>query len=111
MPPDTDYRPNQRSYNQRTGKHVQVTIRRYVEMWPTPTSRAWKDGSAQSCANVPTNALLGRVVHFPTPTANRRDGLQSHGVNVVTGSLNPTWVEWLMGFPSGWTDLKHSETP
>jgi len=110
-------------------------------MWPTPTSRDWKDGSAQACANVPTNALLGRVVHqwptphancstgpgrqgrdggdnlqtavamFPTPTANRRDGLQSHGVNVVTGSLNPTWVEWLMGFPLGWTDLGRSATP
>lgn len=23
-----------------------------------------------------------------------------------TGSLNPTWVEWLMGFPPGWTDLE-----
>jgi hypothetical protein len=22
------------------------------------------------------------------------------------GSLNPTWVEWLMGYPEGWTDLK-----
>ena len=22
-----------------------------------------------------------------------------------TGSLNPTWVEWLMGYPWGWTDL------
>ena len=27
------------------------------------------------------------------------------------GQLNPTWVEWLMGFPGGWTDLNHSETP
>ena len=27
------------------------------------------------------------------------------------GPLNPTWVEWLMGFPTGWTDLQHSETP
>jgi DNA-cytosine methyltransferase len=27
------------------------------------------------------------------------------------GSLNPEWVEWLMGFPKGWTDLKPSETP
>ncbi|SIQ44868.1 DNA cytosine methyltransferase [Paenibacillus macquariensis] len=26
------------------------------------------------------------------------------------GQLNPTWVEWLMGFPTGWTDLNHSET-
>ena len=23
----------------------------------------------------------------------------------VGGSLNPTWVEWLMGWPLGWTDL------
>jgi DNA (cytosine-5)-methyltransferase 1 len=22
------------------------------------------------------------------------------------GHLNPMWVEWLMGFPIGWTDLK-----
>ena len=31
--------------------------------------------------------------------------------NVVGGSLNPTFVEWLMGFPDGWTDLEASETP
>lgn len=43
---------------------------------------------------------------LPTPTANRWDGLQSHGVNVVSGQLNPEWVEWLMGWPIGWTDLK-----
>jgi hypothetical protein len=24
----------------------------------------------------------------------------------VGGSLNPMWVEWLMGWPLGWTDLK-----
>jgi DNA (cytosine-5)-methyltransferase 1 len=22
------------------------------------------------------------------------------------GKLNPMWVEWLMGFPLGWTDLE-----
>lgn len=27
------------------------------------------------------------------------------------GQMNPTWVEWLMGFPIGWTDLNASETP
>jgi hypothetical protein len=27
-----------------------------------------------------------------------------------SGALNPTWVEWLMGFPLGWTDLGPSET-
>ena len=29
----------------------------------------------------------------------------------VDGNLNPQWVEWLMGYPEGWTDLKDSETP
>jgi hypothetical protein len=28
----------------------------------------------------------------------------------VAGQLNPTWVEWLMGFPPGWTELNASET-
>jgi hypothetical protein len=26
--------------------------------------------------------------------------------SVVGGQLNPTWVEWLMGYPSGWTVLE-----
>jgi len=26
------------------------------------------------------------------------------------GTLNPTWVEWLMGFPIGHTVLEHWET-
>jgi hypothetical protein len=28
----------------------------------------------------------------------------------TSGQLNPTWVEWLMGWPLGWTDLKPLET-
>jgi hypothetical protein len=28
----------------------------------------------------------------------------------VGGKLNPMWVEWLMGWPLGWTDLKPLET-
>ena len=37
---------------------------------------------------------------WPTPTANE-DRKPLDG-----GTLNPTWVEWLMGYPKGWTDLK-----
>ena len=29
-----------------------------------------------------------------------RDGAVSE-----TAALNPDWVEWLMGFPKGWTDV------
>jgi len=58
-------------------------------------------------------SILGYAVHgfHRNFLANRRAGLQSHGVNVVSGSLNPTWVEWLMGYPLGWTDLDASEMP
>jgi DNA (cytosine-5)-methyltransferase 1 len=27
----------------------------------------------------------------------------------TSGQLNPTWVEWLMGWPLEWTDLKPLE--
>jgi hypothetical protein len=38
--------------------------------WPTPTTRDYKDGSARSCQNVPVNSLLGRAVHWRTPSAS-----------------------------------------
>jgi hypothetical protein len=62
-----------------------------VKSRTTPTSRDHKDGDEQSCKNVPSNGLLGREVHNTT------------GKN--RGSLNPDWVEQLMGLPRAWTDL------
>ena len=55
---------------------------------------------------------------WPTPDASphkyrlQGDSQQSRSLNGVHGGkLNPEWVEWLMGFPIGWTDLEDSETP
>jgi hypothetical protein len=31
-------------------------------------------------------------------------GLQVSGVK-SNGQLNPDWVEWMMGFPVGWTEI------
>ena len=64
-------------------------------LWPTPTSRDHKDcGDSVANGNVEVKSLLGRAV----------------GPSKEHGSLNPTFVEWLMGYPKGWTDLQHSET-
>ena len=79
-----------------------------IVRFPTPTVAEGRNRSASSGAAIrPTLAMMAR--HGLWPTANRWDGLQSHGVNAVGGSLNPTWVELLMGFPPGWTDLDGAE--
>jgi hypothetical protein len=47
---------------------------------------------------------------FPTPDANcHKAGERGTGTG-GGGQLNPTWVEWLMGWPIGWTDLEPLET-
>jgi len=58
-----------------------------MELWPTATTRDWKDGACRD-ANVPTNGLLGRSV--PRTTGNSR------------ARLNPRWVAQLMGYPPDW---------
>ena len=61
--------------------------------------------------------LKDRVM-WPTPvgddTGHRSQQYSQGGTALsmtVGGQLNPTWVEWLMGFPLGWTDLEGSATP
>ena len=53
------------------------------------------------------------AARFPTPTVNgnyNRKGASKTSGNglqtVIGGQLNPDWVEWLMGYPIGATDLK-----
>ncbi len=65
-------------------------------LWPTPKTPT---GGGQMYRNTPGGGI------------RKLEDAVSLAVGYNTGSLNPTWVEWLMGFPSGWTDLKPSETP
>ena len=57
-------------------------------MWPTATTQDHSTRYAQG------GMPLGMA-------ARLRDGVKSGD-----GHLNPEWVEWLMGFPIGWTDLE-----
>jgi hypothetical protein len=53
--------------------------------------------------------LQTQVDRYPTPRANKWGPPDSHGKthpNTPKGSLNPYWVEWLMGWPIGWTDCE-----
>jgi len=85
-------------------------------LWPSPRASDASGGTAyhqppSRMGGFALKEIIARPEMWPTPTANRWSGLQSHGENAILGPLNPTWVEWLMGFPAEWTDLEHSETP
>ena len=70
--------------------------------WPTPSARDWKDtpGMAQSATNA-DGSHRDRTDQLPRKVyANQPQG------TTQGGSLNPTWVEWLMGYPSEWTVLE-----
>ena len=63
-----------------------------VNLWPTPRANdAEKRGAI---ANDPRNGL-------PAAALWREKGEKRE-----RGQLNPPFVEWLMGWPIGWTDLK-----
>jgi hypothetical protein len=62
-------------------------------MFRTPNARDWKGMSAKSWRE--------RASGDKTPTLPDQIG----------GQLNPTWVEWLMGYPLEWTACAASATP
>jgi hypothetical protein len=95
------------------GKTKPQNLTMAVKMLPTPNARDWKDGKTAGNRKSPG---LGVVVHWSTPVADdtsyRKDKYAQGGTALSTqagGKLNPTWVEWLMGWPLGWTDLKPLE--
>lgn len=71
-------------------------------MWPTPV--AHDDGKTPE-AHL---AMKRRMKGGPRNTITSLT-VMVKAVEGVSGQLNPPWVEWLMGFPIGWTDLEPSE--
>ena len=88
-------------------------------LWPTPTVCGNYNRKGASATS--GDGLATAVKNWPTPTVNdsknstlpesqrERDGLAGSLMRlgeISGGQLNPMWVEWLMGWPLGWTDLK-----
>ena len=103
LPPmDKEKRLNHPS---RPGRKVSGNLREEViyRMFPTPsaTPRGPHTGKESGSINISNNSR--------TSAKGVKFGATLQTV-VGSGQLNPTWVEWLMGYPSGWTDLKVLET-
>ena len=81
-----------------------------VKQFPTPTTQDFKRRGPNSRQQGLSN--IERL--FPTPTVNDSKNTgsdsqklrNSQALNVaVNGILNPDWVEWLMGWPIGISDI------
>ena len=81
-------------HSKTTGRPITTALADAVWMWPTPSAQQQQGG---------VQGLVGGSGH--------REKMKKAGHHeMLTGSLNPNWVEWLMGWPVGWTDLKPLET-
>ena len=78
-------------YSQRV-KYSQSIKENEYSYWPTPTAHMGGEGG------YPTEWTR----NTPTLTA---EAMKREGLPHSSGYLNPEWVEWLMGVPTGWTDL------
>lgn len=126
-------------YSQRKKLAHRIEEKEYLS-WPTPTAtnngpgvdktnpRGIQQGNALATA-----VLWESKGWWPTPAARDYKGANSYETtkqkiadgkraqmgqlpnavmieNCGPGQLNPDWVEWLMGVPTGWTDLGSWET-
>lgn len=79
-------------------KKAGCNLSEYVAAFPTPQATSWGcSGARAKLKDLETHGVI---------TETERKGMQAGN----GGKLNPMWVEWLMGFPLGWTDLDASET-
>lgn len=95
-------------------------------LWPTPTAHhSGPDVSSRkksvSLATAAARSENGHAQAVENPGAPGTDSTSKTATTSKTkqrtrstsggGPLNPEWVEWLMGFPAGWTDCQDSEKP
>lgn len=84
-----------------------------ARLFPTPTATANMDAphSRQKWSWLFPTAVASGGLDGGTKARKKIKELNQSGIEVPkTGRLNPIWVEWLMGFPLGWTDLEDLET-
>ena len=87
----------------KSGHTIQIRLADQVReprLWPTPAAHEARLGYQRR-----DTGKKGTQKSLSTIVIDTEGGREK-----TTGQLNPTWVEWLMGYPTGWTDLSVSET-
>lgn len=61
------------------------------QTWPTPNASDHRDRGGPENPSIQRRQEIGKSIELSM---------------TQTGQLNPDWVEWLMGWPIGWTSLE-----
>jgi len=85
---------------------VRSTYGKGCSLWPTPRASM---GMSFPLASVQKS--LTRSFGANNLEDHLTISLCQENQNLDGLYMNPEWVEWIQGFPTGWTDLEHSETP
>ena len=112
----TNWKPTRPS-----GAHASYTLNQAVRdsFYPTPKTsdangacmKLTKNGIPHDVERGNLRGVVKNKKNWSTPTTNdaKNPGGKCHQKSLQTeihGSLSSDWVEWLMGFPVGWSDLK-----
>jgi DNA (cytosine-5)-methyltransferase 1 len=75
-----------------------TTLTGMVKLWPTPSATDNRDRGNLAMPAIKRRIAKGKQLNLSMVVSDK------------CGQLNPTWVEWLMGYPSGHTDCADSAT-
>ena len=124
--PDVQMKKGHVYRENRKGERWGVKLRDAV-MYPTPRARDYKDSvttvppSVQKGRNPSLGQKIAMKQMLPTPSASEHKARMqgnTQASNCITalaqkekpgGRLNPEFVEFLMGYPMGWTEIEPKE--
>jgi hypothetical protein len=95
--PDASQRGPTKDYNPQAKSQSGRTLQSFAAKFPTPQASDHRDRGNMSNPSIQRRVAIGKQI------------MLSQSVHPTNGQLNPTWVEWLMGWPLGWTDLNQLE--
>jgi hypothetical protein len=80
----------------------------FGDLMLTDAVKAWEEGEPGDLKAARAALLTSST---PSPETGSGQSSEPSSPSQAGGQLNPTWVEWLMGFPLGWTASGVSAMP